>query len=290
MVVSVRMVRRISVLEGAVQPAATAVDTELAQQHGGHDPPGLNGQHDLDHVPLVGGDQLPVDLAGEQRVDMGIANLLGRPVQDRIAQAAHARHQLDGEQAAQAEHGLRLTLGVGVQRIGLDDGLVLQQAVEDVDGFPHTAGNEAVEQRDVVVGDVVVGDAALAAIAAVADVSGAEQVALAQRDVGAVGDGGASAAPVPWQREPGLLVDDVHHRRVQLGPGDMLDIDPAHRLRRRHSWRVPGGLAGAEVAAIAEDGEQVTLDGLCELGVGARRRRPALRAPLSRRPRSPHPV
>ena len=51
----------------------------------------------------------------------------------------------------------------------------------------HTPeGNKAGEQRDVGVGDVVAGDAA---IAAVADVPGAEQIVLAQHDMGAVGDG-----------------------------------------------------------------------------------------------------
>ena len=33
-----------------------------------------------------------------------------------------------------------LPLDVGVQRVGLDGELILQQAVEDVDGFPHAGG------------------------------------------------------------------------------------------------------------------------------------------------------
>ena len=67
----------------------------------------------------------------------------------------------------------------------------------------------------------------------------------------------------------GIVVDDVHHRRLQLGPGDVLSIDPAQRLRCCHLWRMPGGLARAEIAAVTEHGEQVALDGLGELGIGA---------------------
>ena len=64
-----------------------------------------------------------------------------------------------------------------MERIGLDVGPVLQQPVQDVDGFPDAARDEASEQGDGAVGDVVVGDAA---IATVADVAGAEQIVLAE--------------------------------------------------------------------------------------------------------------
>ncbi len=90
--------------------------------------------------------------------------------------------------------GSLLPLRVGMQRVGLDSGAVVQQPVQDVDGLPDAAGNEAGEQRDVVVCDVVIGDPA---IAAVADVPGTEQVVLAQLHVGAVGDRRSAAAPVP---------------------------------------------------------------------------------------------
>ena len=143
---------------------------------------------------------------------------------------------------------------------------VLQQPVQDVDGLPDAAGDEAGEQGDVAVGDVVVGDAA---IAAVADVPGPEQVVLAQLDVRAVGDRGAAAAPMPRQREAGILADHVDHRRFQLVGVDVLGVDPAQRLRGGDLGGVTGGLVGAEIAAVAEHGEQVALDGLGELRIGA---------------------
>jgi len=59
-------------------------------------------------------------------------------------------------------------VGVGVDGIRLEVGTVLQQGIEDVDGFPYTAGDEVAEQRDVGRRDVVLGDPAIAAVADVA--------------------------------------------------------------------------------------------------------------------------
>src|SRR3954467_11592694 len=122
--------------------------------------------------------------------------------------------------------------------VRLDHGAVLDQRVQDMHGLPHAAGDQAGEQRDVGVGDVVVGDAA---VTAVADVPRAEQVVLAQLHVGAVGDRGAPATPVPGQGEAGVLADDVDHRRLQLAGGDVLGVGPAQRLRAGDLGGVPGG-------------------------------------------------
>jgi hypothetical protein len=106
-------------------------------------------------------------------------------VEDGVTQAAHPRH------SAETEDGLALALGVGMQRVGLDRRAILHQAIQDVNGLPYTAGNEAGEQSDVGIGYVVVGDAA---IAAVADMARADQIVFAQLDVRAIGNGGAAAA------------------------------------------------------------------------------------------------
>ena len=149
------------------------------------------------------GDQIPVDLSAKQRVDMPIEDGLDRTVEDGVTQAAHPRHQLDAEHSAETEDGLALALGVGMQRVGLDRRAILHQAIQDVNGLPYIAGNEAGEQSDVGIGYVVVGDAA---IAAVADMARADQIVFAQLDVRAIGNGGAVAAPVPRQREADILV------------------------------------------------------------------------------------
>lgn len=49
----------------------------------------------------------------------------------------------------------------------------------------------------------------------------------------------------------------------------MLGVGPPQRLGRCGAGSVPGGLARAEVAAVAKHREQVALDGVGELGVGA---------------------
>jgi hypothetical protein len=198
------------------------------------------------------GDRIPVDFSAEQHVNVPIEDGLGRTVEDGVAQATHLRHQFDAEHSAETEDGLALALGVGMQRVGLDRRAILHQAIQDVNGLPYTAGNEAGEQSDVGIGYVVVGDAA---IAAVADVARADQVVFAQLDVRAIGNGGAAAAPVPRQREADILVDDVHHCRLQLIDVDVLGIDPAQRRRRGDVGGVPSGLIGTKIAAIAEHGE-----------------------------------
>ena len=211
------------------------------------------------------GDQIPVDLSAEQRIDMLVADGFGRTIEDGVTQAAHARHQLDAEQSAETEDRFALALGVGMERVGLDRRAILHQPIQDVDRLPYAAGDEAGEQSDVGVGDVVVGDAAIAAIA---DMARADQIVFAQLDVRAIGDGGATAAPVSRQWEADILVDHVHHRRLQLVDVDVLGVDPAQRRRRGDVGGVPGGLIGTKIAAIAEHGEEIALDGLREFRIG----------------------
>src|SRR5208337_4510100 len=199
--------------ESTIEQAFAVVCAELAQQHRWHDPSGLDRQHHLDHVACMCGDQIPFDFASEQRVDMLVASSLAGAVENGIAQAAHAWHQLDAEEATQAEDGLALALGISVKRVGLDLRAVFHQRVKDMDGFPHAAGDEAGEQGDVGICDVVVSDAA---ITAVADVPGADEIVLPELDVRAVGDRCATTAPMPGQRETDVLVDHVDHCRLQL--------------------------------------------------------------------------
>jgi hypothetical protein len=114
------------------------------------------------------GDQVPIDFSAEQRVDVLVADRLGRAIEHRVAQTAHARHQLDAERPAQTKDRLALTLRVGMKRVGLNLRAVLEQRIQDVDSLPDAAGNEAGEQGDVGVSDVMVRDAAIPAIANVA--------------------------------------------------------------------------------------------------------------------------
>ena len=80
-----------------------------------------------------------------------------------------------------------------MQRVGPDVGLVLGQAVKDVHGLPNAAGDEMREQRDVIVADVIVGNAA---IPAVADMALRQQVVLVQVPLCAVGRRAFRVAPI----------------------------------------------------------------------------------------------
>jgi hypothetical protein len=128
-----------------------------------------------------------------------------------------------------------------MKRVGLNLRAVLQQRIQDMDCFPHAAGDEAGEQGDVAVGNVVVRDAA---ITAVADMARTEQVVLAQLDVRSVSDRGATAAPMPRQLEPDILTDHVDHGGFQLVGGDVLRIDPPQRLHPSR-FRARGARSGS---------------------------------------------
>jgi hypothetical protein len=65
----------------------------------------------------------------------------------------------------QPEDHLRLSLRIGMERIGVEDRPILEQSVQDVDRFPDPTGDEVAEQGYVGIGDVVVGDATVPAVA-----------------------------------------------------------------------------------------------------------------------------
>jgi len=100
--------------------------------------------------------------------------------------------------------------------------------------------------------------------------------------VRAVGDRRAAAPPVPRQGEADILPDHVDHRRLQLFGVDVLGIDPTQRLRRGDLGGMTGGLAGTEIAAIAEHSEQVAPNGLGELRIraGGRPEVPGIAGPV----------
>jgi hypothetical protein len=69
-----------------------------------------------------------------------------------------------------------------MEDVRLDCGSVLHDAVQDMDRFPGAAGDE---QRDIVVRDMVIGDAT---IGTVTYMLGAQEVVFPKRNVRAIGD------------------------------------------------------------------------------------------------------
>ena len=80
-----------------------------------------------------------------------------------------SRHQLNTEEVGQREYRRVLSLWIGMEREWLNFTLVFERAIKNVHGFPDAAWNEVAELRDVTIGDVIIADAA---VPAVADVCG----------------------------------------------------------------------------------------------------------------------
>ncbi len=111
-------------------------------------------------------DQCPVHaLAGEQIIDVRIIELRAGLVESELLPVANPRHQLDTEQERQSIGRGALGLGITMQNIGPNIGLVLDQSIQDIYRFPDTAGDEMGEQGDIGIADMVVRDTAIAAVA-----------------------------------------------------------------------------------------------------------------------------
>ena len=105
------------------------------------------------------------------------------------------------------------------------------------------------EQRDVGVRDVVVTDAAVAAIA---DVILAEQVLLVKIPFGAIGGGSPPCPPVSGQFVFLVRVDDLDDSAVQPFFGHVVKVEPGD-LATVQLLDGVGGLGGAQIAAVAEE-------------------------------------
>ncbi len=210
----------------------------------------------------MAGDQVPVHrFLGEQGVDVAVGLVGGGAEPLQILPVADARHQLDAQQERQAIHRGALRLGIAVDGVGLDVRPVLDQAVEQVDRLPYPAGDEVGEQRHVGVAHMVVGDAA---VSAVADMPLGQQVALVQVPLGAVGGGALGVAPIAGQPEPVVGVDD--------GIGGGLALVDERHLAGAEVGDVPGDLGRPEAGAIGERGQYLAPVLLLELAPVAAQR------------------
>ncbi len=95
-------------------------------------------------------DQTPVDgVVAGQGIDVVVAGRGVRAVEVQVMPIADPRQQLESQQRREPENRQRLALRIGMDGVGLDVGIVVQQPIDDVDGLPRPAGNEVAEQRDV---------------------------------------------------------------------------------------------------------------------------------------------
>ena len=102
-------------------------------------------------------------------------------------------------------------MSICVYAFGVQVGEILQQGVEDVSCLIRSAGDEAAEERDVVIGDMSVGDSPGLAIA---NMVLGQQVVFVSLKVGTIGRGGIPSASLPWQFKPGIQINEIRGGRA----------------------------------------------------------------------------
>src|SRR5712692_6571360 len=149
----------------------------------------------------MGFDERPIDRLAKQLPDMLDildGELGGRDIERQVLPVPNPRHQLNREQVREAKDRLRLALRLRMERVRTNLRAVFQEAVQDVDRFPDPTGNEAAEQGDVGVGDMIIADATPASVA---DVVFAQQILFIDIPLGAVRSGSLARAPQFGQSE-----------------------------------------------------------------------------------------
>lgn len=115
---------------GRAQPAENGRRRDLA---------GLDRNDDAQHVFQVPRDQLPIDGAAEQAIDMGVMIAPVSPVKKKILDVPNAGHQVNSQQMSQSENRCALRLRIAVQGVRLNVRLVVDQPVEDIYRFVDAA-------------------------------------------------------------------------------------------------------------------------------------------------------
>src|SRR3954451_12741146 len=85
--------------------------------------------------------------------------------------------------------------------------------------------------------------------------------------MGAIGNCHPAGAPEPWQGKACKGVDQIGRCGFEFWCVDMLSVDPAGGLGGSDAWGMSGGLAGSEIAAVAEHCENIALFGPGKFGV-----------------------
>lgn len=120
-----------------------------AQDGGGGNASGLNGQDNAPHVGEMGLDQLPVDGVGIQGFGMRIVKSFVGLKEREVFPVADAGHELNAQQIGKTENRGALCLGITMNGVGLEVGSVVEEAVENVNRLPDATRNEVAEEGDV---------------------------------------------------------------------------------------------------------------------------------------------
>jgi hypothetical protein len=185
---------------------AGAVAVDAGQHRRGGQGAALDRNAKLHELRVVFPNQLPVHGAAEEGLDAGVALRGIGPIQLELAPATNPWHQLNAEQIREPEEPVRLAVGIGMDLLGVEVGEVKQERIEDIGCFVSPTRNESAEERDVVIGNVPVRDAAGLTIA---DVVLGQQIVLEGFKVGAISHRSLAAPPCPRQLKLSIEVDQI---------------------------------------------------------------------------------
>lgn len=87
-------------------------------------------------------DQFPVDGIREERVDVGESSIFVRTIQLQIFPISDSGHQSNPQECRKTKDWCTLRLGIAMNRIGLNVGIILEQSIKQVNRFPDPTGNE----------------------------------------------------------------------------------------------------------------------------------------------------
>ena len=206
---------------------------------------------------------VPVNDLRKQGIDVFVGGVAVNPVEGHIVPGAHPGHQRNAQERGQAEDRFGLPMRIGVQRVGLQGRVVLEQAIQNIDRFPHPTGDEVAEQRDVRVTDMVVRNAPETAVP---HMMLAQQIIPDQFDMGAIGNGPLPTAPQKGQLKPGVFRNDIAQGGLQFRCRNVLLVDSSQDLPTNQAIGMSRGLGGTQLTGIAKDGKDIAQNGIGEFG------------------------
>ena len=79
------------------------------------------------------------------------------PVEGHVLPGPHARQQVNAQERGESKDRFGLAVGIGVQNRRLESRAILEQAVQDIDGFPDAAGDKVAEERNIRIANMMIG-------------------------------------------------------------------------------------------------------------------------------------
>src|SRR6266481_2712657 len=177
-------------------------------------------------------------------------------IEFELLPTANTRQQLNAEQIGEREHVGRLTMRVRVQLVRAHILQRVMQDVENVGRLVDTAADESAKQRDVVVRDMAVRDAACLSVA---KVMCRQQVVFESLEVSTISRGRYAGAPQLGELKLCIQILQIRRACAKVRNIDMPPIDEAQLLCGDGTTKMARSLSGSQATAIGESRDQVAL-------------------------------